>query len=261
MLVQRQLTASASVQLPSPALIASTESRVQRLLALPQFGDVATFTVNVSPIPRSELRSIFSSDPNSIRNALEHPSDLRAHGWGIATGGPVQFIDGECAQTESFRTVVTLYRDGELLAGARIDRNFLAWADTTDGRIHPLAFIEYVTNILKFYRLVLADARIAPQTLQIGVRFANLHRGNQVLSLPHGTVNNMGWTSGDKPAPVTEWSRTILVDASVFDVGRAAFLMLRDIYVWFGHPEEAIPYTTGIGDEKAIDITAISAIT
>jgi hypothetical protein len=51
------------------------------------------------------------------------------------------------------------------------------------------------------------------------------------------------------------------VDASIFNPGRVAFLVLREIYAWFGHPEEAIPYTSGTGDDKAIDITTISAIT
>ncbi len=262
-LLQRQLVASGISQPPSLASIASatiTASRVRRILSLPQFSDVPTFTVMITPAPRSELRSIFSNHQNSIRSALQNPPEFRPHGWGFNTGGTVEFIDGDFAHTESYRKAVTLYRDGEFIAAARIDRDFLAWADTTDNRLHPLAFVEFVTNSLTFYRLVLADVRIAPQTLQIGCRFVRLHQNDKAIALPTGPADNHGWMYGGKPAPATEVSRTISVDASTFDPSRAAFLLLREIYAWFGHAEEAIPYTNGTGDDKAIDIATISTI-
>src|SRR6266542_4038290 len=102
--------------------------------------------------------------------------------------------------------------------------------------------------------------RIMPQTLQIEVRLSNLLRDSEGTALPAGPINNLGRTFGSKPAPATAWSRTITVDASTYNPARAAFLLLREVYVWFGHPEEEIPYTTGTGDEKVVDISAITAI-
>ena len=37
-------------------------------------------------------------------------------------------------------------------------------------------------------------------------------------------------------------------------------LLLREVCVRFGHAEEAIPYTTGTGDGKVVDIAGITAI-
>ena len=203
-------------------------------------------------------------DPSSritpIRRAIEDPPELRAYGWGIRTGGAARFVDGDLVQTESHSKVVNLYRDGELIAAARTDRESLAWADKTDSRFHPLAFVEFVTNILGFFRLVLADMRIEPQTLQVEVRLGNLLRDSTGTSLPAGPINNQGWTIGSKPAPSAEWSRTISLDPTSYEPARAAFLLLREVYVWFGHSEEAIPYTTGTEDDKSVDVAGIVAI-
>ena len=259
-LLQRQLATTLMPQPGSTASPAITAKRVARILEQRQFSDTRTLVVIIGPVPRSELRSIFSDHPNSIRRAVEDPPELRAHGWGIRTGGAARFVDGDFVQTESDREVLNLYRDGELIVATRIDRNGLAWSDKTDSRLHPLAFVEFVTNTLAFFRLVLADMRIQPQGLQVEVRLGNLFRDSNGTSLPAGPINNVGFTFSPKPAPTAEWSRTITVDPSTYDPARAAFLLLREIYVWFGHPEEAIPYTTGTGDEKVVDISGITAI-
>src|SRR6185437_14252868 len=150
-LLKRQLL---STPVPQPD---STAQHVARILVHQQFSDKRTLVIIVRPIPRSELQSIFSDQPNSIRHTIENPPEIRTHGWGIRTGGAAQFINGDFLQTESYRDVVNLYRDGELIVGVRIDRDSLAWADNTDSRFHPLAFVEFVTNTFRFFSLVLAD--------------------------------------------------------------------------------------------------------
>jgi hypothetical protein len=194
-LLQRQLAAAPVPQPSSTAPQVITERRVTRILAHPQFNGKRTLVIIVAPAPPSELRSIFSDQANSIRRAVEDPPDLRPHGWGIRTGAAARFIDGDFIETESYREVINLYRDGQLIVAASIDRNSLAWADKTDSGIHPLAFVEFVTNTLTFYSLVLADMRITPSALRLEVRLGNLIINGERASLPAGAINNMGWTS------------------------------------------------------------------
>jgi len=259
-LLQRELATTRTPQPSSTASSTITANRVARVLEQQQFSDARTLVIIIRPVPRSELRSIFADQPNSIRRAIEEPPELRAHGWGIRTGGTARFVDGDFVQTESGREVVNLFRDGELIVAARIDSDGLAWSDKTDSRLHPLAFVEFVTNTLGFFRLVLADMLIVPQSLQVEVRLCNLFRDSGGTSLPAGPINNLGWTVGSKPAPSAEWSRTISLDPTTYEPARAAFLLLREVYVWFGHPEEAIPYTIGTGDNKSVDVVGITAI-
>jgi hypothetical protein len=258
-LLERQLAITPVLQPNSPAP-PPTELRVSRILMHPQFNDTPTLVTIITPDPLSELRSIFSDQSTSIRRAVESPPELRPHGWSIRTGTPAQLIEGDFIQTESFRQVINLYRDGQFIVAARIDRENLAWGSNNENRIHPLAFVEFVTNTLTFYRLVLADMRITPRALQIELRLGNLIVDGEGTSLPAGTINNLGWTWGSKPAPAPACSRTINVEAPSYDPGRASFLLLREVYVWFGHAEEDIPYTSGAGDSRVIDAVAITAI-
>lgn len=259
-LLQRQLESTPVLQQSSPAQPAITAGRVARIVAQRQFNETRILVIIVTPAPLSELRSIFSNHPNSIRRALEDPPELRPHGWSIGTGAPVRFIDGDLIQTEGFREVIDLYRDGQLIVAVRIDREGLAWADRSDSRIHPLALVEFVTNTLFFYRLVLADMRITPRALELELRLGNLVINAGETSLPAGRINNIGWTTGSKPAPAPEWSRTVTVDASTYEPARASFLLLREAYIWFGHAEEDIPYTRGTGEDRVIDTAAITSI-
>jgi hypothetical protein len=219
-----------------------------------------TLTIVITPAPPSDLRSLFSEHPKSIRRELENPPELRPNGWGLRTGASARSIDGEFIQTESFREVINLYRDGQFVVASRIDRNSIAWSDKKDARIHPLAFVEFVTNTLMFYRLVLADMSITPQSLHVEVRLGNLTPTGETTTLPAGGINNMGRTFGEKSAPAPAWSRTITVDAATYDATRTAFLLLREVYVWFGHTDEDVPYTKGIGDDRMVDTAAIISI-
>jgi len=98
-----------------------------------------TLILAAAPMESLELRTIFSSDPNGIRRRLESPVELRGFGWGLAMQQQSKLVGGEFIRTESFREVVDLYRDGYLIVGAEVNREFLAWSDKDDLRIHPLA--------------------------------------------------------------------------------------------------------------------------
>lgn len=125
--------------------------------------------------------------------------------------------------------------------------------------VHPLAFVEFVTNTLIFYGHVLADISITPEILRIEIQLDNLAVGKGT-ALPAGGINNLGWSFGEKYAPGPSCTREIAVDGASYDATLAAFRLLREVCVWFGHTEEEIPYTTGAGDDRRIDTSAIVAI-
>jgi hypothetical protein len=87
-----------------------------------------------------------------------------------------------------------------------------------------------------------------------------LMNDNERTELPAGPINNVGLTSGPKPASAATCSRRVTVEASTYNPTRAAFLLLREVYVWFGHAEEDIPYVTGSGDDKEVDTSVITSL-
>src|SRR5437667_3818110 len=96
--------------------------------------------LSAMPTENAELRTIFSDKPDSIRRQLEDPPGLRPNGWDLRTGNQAKFVRGELIRVEGFRSTIDLYRDGTLIFGGKINRDFLAWSDKTDARLHPLAF-------------------------------------------------------------------------------------------------------------------------
>ena len=64
-------------------------------------------------------------------------------------------------------------------------------------------------------------------------------------------------------APAGTWSKELVFLSETYDPDdpdQAAFLLVREVSVWFGHSEEAVPYTKNAGDVRVIDADEIASI-
>jgi hypothetical protein len=211
----------------------------------------------------AELRTIFSNKPDSIRRRLENPPGLRPNGWDLRTGDEAKFIGGELIRVESFRSTIDLYRDGTLIFAGQVNRDFLAWSDKTDARLHPLAFAEVVLNFARFYQLVLSDFQTAPSTLRFQIDLRNMWLDNEKTRLPAGPVTNQWWEVMAGPpmeAPADTWSYNCLVSSERYSPDRVAFRLIHELYIWFGHSEESIPYKKETAAGFISDADAIAKI-
>ena len=152
-----------------------------------------------------------------------------------------------------------LYRDGCLVLAGAISKEFLAWANNSSSRIHPLALIELITNFANFFQLVLNDLRTPPKQLKFGIELNGLQLNGVKISLPEGPINPMGLIGHNREAPKDTWNCSIAIEGD-YNPESIAFQLARELYVWFGHSDEAIPYTKGAGENQAIDIDQIARI-
>jgi hypothetical protein len=215
-----------------------------------------------TPTESAELKSTFSDNPESIRRKLEHPPSVRQNGWDLPSLTQTEFVRGELIRVvERDRMMVDLYRDGAFILAGRIDRDFLAWSDKTDSHLHPLAMIELTLNFTRFYSLVLADFRTPPKEITFKIAFGNMHLANQKAELGRGPVGL--WQPlgvGAREAPADAWSKELLISPVSYDPDCVAFLLIREVYLWFGHSEEAIPYTKNKEKCRAIDADEIASL-
>jgi hypothetical protein len=217
--------------------------------------------IAIMPTQAAELVTIFSEQPDSIKRKLESPPRLRGAGWDLPNLAQAKLLQGELIRVEERgRMIVDLYRDGTFILGGQIHRNFLAWSDKTDLHLHPLALIELTVNFIRFYQLVLQDFRVQPDHLKLRVEFRNMYLGAQKAQLGSGPVMTYWPMSGGHDAPANAWNKEIVVSAASYDPDRAAFLLIREIYLWFGHLEESIPYTRDTPAGKVIDVDQIIAL-
>jgi len=219
-------------------------------------------TLSAMPAEHVELRTVFSDAPGSIRHELEQPRSLRSSGWDLRTGDRAKFIGSELIRVEGYRSIIDLYRDGTLIFGGLINCNFLAWSDKTDTRLHPLALTEVVINFARFYQRVLEDLRELPSRLELRVDLRNLWLGNEKARLPSGPVSDPWWEewTSPKPAPADTWNCKLLIPAQTYNPERVAFQLLRELYLWFGHSEESIPYKKETDAGTVSDADAIASI-
>jgi hypothetical protein len=219
-------------------------------------------TLSAMPIERGELRTVFSERPGSIRREIEEPQSLRSRGWDLRTGDRAKFIDGELIRVEGNRSIIDLYRDGTLIFGGLINCDFLAWSDKTDSRLHPLALTEVVINFARLYQHVLEDLRTPPSRLEFRVELRNLWLGSDKTSLPAGPVTDPWWESRAalRLAPADTWGYKLVVPAEAYIPDRVAFQLVRELYLWFGHSEESIPYKKDTDAGTVSDADAIASI-
>lgn len=211
------------------------------------------------PIEPAELKTIFSDRPGSVRRSLEHPPSIRDAGWNLQTLDRSKLLRGELIRVESSRMAIDLYRDGSLILVGRVYRNFLTWSDEDDLRLHALALIELTLNFTRFYRLVLDDFRAIPKQIVLRIELSNMHLANQKTILRAGPVGRNLWQGGLE-APADNWSAELVVSSEAYDPDQTAFLLIREMYLWFGHSEEAIPYTKDTGGGIVIDADQIASL-
>jgi hypothetical protein len=219
--------------------------------------------LSAMPTEHAELRTIFSDKPDGIRRQLEDPPRLRPNGWDLGTGDQAKFISGELIRVEGYRSTIDLYRDGTLIFAGKINRDFLAWSDKTDARLHPLAFAEVVTNFARFYERVLNDFRTVPSRLEFQIDLRNMWLGNEKTRLPAGPVTDEWWELMAGPpmvAPADTWSYKFLVPTEAYNPDRVAFQLIHELYIWFGHSEESIPYKKETESGIISDAAAIAGI-
>lgn len=148
----------------------------------------------------------------------------------------------------------------------KADSDFLAWGSRDEGfekrpRLNPLALIEFTYSFVELFRRVLehVDAEPAAYVLQVNVQ--NAFRAEERLYLnPYGleTMTHMMDHTRYR-APEDSGEIALQLDTAMIrdNAPRAAYLFAERIYLWFGAPPDQIPYTTGAGDAKVIDVEVL----
>ncbi|MFA7653443.1 MAG: hypothetical protein WCX97_00155 [Candidatus Magasanikbacteria bacterium] len=238
-------------------------ARIAETLHANNLGDNRYFVLAAYPSGQSELKTVFSSSPDSIKSRLENPPVIRNMGWSLETLDQAHIIRGEYIRvTNGTRKTIDLYRDGTLIFACSADDKFLARGEIDNAlALVSLAVIEAVYNFVSFYKVVLADFEINPTEVRFGVRLGNMHLGNVKNGLIPHDVKTYGYMFGDDFtfAPSDNWMKLLpSFKVDELDVGKVAFKIVREIYLWFGFDDSMIPYAKVDEEHKIIDPLLIS---
>ena len=234
-------------------------ARIDKAIDAVGLKEQRTYSLAISPLELTQVRSFLSSSADSISKLLEKPPQLRNNGWGMDTEDRARIIGGELRRVKSDEyKVIDLYRDGTLIFSCRADESLLCWGQNYNHkRINPLALIETTYLFFNLYTNILEWLDPPVKDLRLWIQFKNLQSNEEISSLAPYGVGTTAQLFGHnrKSAPDNNYLNELSVTVSEFKDTLTAVSALREIYAWFGIEVDQIPYL--VDDHSAIDINKI----
>jgi hypothetical protein len=237
---------------------AVTEQRIARTMNESDFADERSLAIVARPIPDSELRTIFTSAPDSIRKRIENPPAVRAGGWDLSNRGYAEILRAEMLRAPGFRKTIDLYRDGTMIFACVASEDFLAWTSANQ-KLHPLGVVELFYNFVSLYQHVLEDLREPATEVELTVAMRNLHKDGMKTRLGPGGLNSIAQMFGDfqRTAPDDTAAIRVRCSATPYVPQAVAFDVLRQFYLWFGIEEDKVPYTAVADGRRVVDVALL----
>jgi len=205
-----------------------------------------------------ELKSLFTDVEGSIKRKLENPpvnaGKIRSGGWSLETLDRGKIIKGQLVRVMNGVKTIDLYKDGTLVFTGLANEEFFAWASKDGLKINSLALIELVYNFISFYREVINDLSEQPNMISIKFGFFNMWLNDKKSYIVPGPIGTL-FTFNKYNTPRNGYfSELIDFDVKAFNVGKVAYKIVEEIYLWFWITlnNKNIPYTKKLKDSSII---------
>ncbi len=220
--------------------------------------------------PGEKVRVAGLFDDGPVGRLLEEPGGLRYAGWDLQTQDRARIVKGHYLEVKlADQKTIRLYEDGMLFARVPGDDSFLGWAASSDDRkpfaekprLNPLSLLEFTYNFVDLYRRVAEHLHPIPKTHGLFMSIRHTTVGEKKLYLnPYGLETWARLQDRTRyEAPEDSADLQVEVDATTLSdrPARAAYVLAEKVYLWFGVPINEIPYTTGAGEDRGLDVEFI----
>lgn len=219
-----------------------------------------------APADDAIVPSLFQSD--GVREVVERPPYSRHEGWSLVTLNRAELVEGTRLQVHSGRRkLITLFEDGTFIAVAPIlellsrDPFVVPEGARPLFKVNSLAVAEFTHDFVLTYQSIAPYIEPPPEEVYfgIGILAATGSPAGDVVLPPHG-VDSIAWLTAEVPddaqRPDTAsftWSYTERLDKNP---GEIAYRLLEQVYAYFKHTTDAIPYLND--DRSAVDPATFS---
>jgi hypothetical protein len=196
---------------------------------------------------------------------LENPPHSRHSGFNLLTLDRASLAAGDALRVSNGdRKHIELRPDGTLIAVGMFDE-FLGWGRQNflaDPRANSVAVVEFAHDFVLLYETIVSEYL---EPIPEGIRFEIGLRGAVYIDpdaaerrvyLPPGPIRDFDLGYGHREAPEASFSARVDVeigpDRPMVDVESVSYQLVRRLYNWFGHTDDAIPYTSPAGERLAI---------
>jgi hypothetical protein len=212
-----------------------------------------------APAAPASIPGLFRSE--EVRRIVEHPPVTRENGFNILTWERANIVDGDRFVIEAWRKHLEIHKDGTFIALGTFS-DLLGWprdgdAFIADPKINSLALIEFTYDFFKTYNAILdyVEPLPLPVRCEIGIRGAHLGETRLWLA-PYG-LRAVGYEHPFEKKEARSDSVTRCVDVEArtdephISTGEVTYLLIEQLYNWFGLTSDVIPYVAG--DVREID--------
>jgi hypothetical protein len=211
------------------------------------------------------------AQPRGARDLLQDPPSSRQMGFNLRTLDHARLIEGNRLRVSNgSRKHIDLLEDGTLLAVATF-HEFLGWGRRDfldDPKANGVAVIEFTHDFTLLYESLMVE-HIQPRPhevhFEIGLRSAIYeddegHEKKMYLSPGPITDFDLGYGNLEAANSGFDWATDVPVadERPHIPVDELTYKLVKRFYNWFGHTDDAVPYTND--EQTAIDIEQIKAL-
>ncbi len=214
--------------------------------------DRPVFIYSMTPRDRTAYKQFF--EPGDLRKIIEDPGQIRNAGWDLTTRERARIVNGEYLEVASAeRKRIRVYDDGSVLVRVSGDEDYLSWGQNSHTfdqapRLNTLSLIEFTLNFCKLCSRLVELMEPQPRIVDLKVEIKNAFFGQSKLFLIPRPVSSSAfmWTDDRHYAPEASMARKIFVatDELRTSPNSTAYMLLRQIFYWFGVERDEIPYTS-----------------
>ena len=207
-----------------------------------------------------DFPTLFQSRSELLVRLVDRPPELRRQGFEVEAGDYSEIVQGKLRRNLlAGQRVIELWRDGMFIYIAPGDEDFLGWRmGGSDKPIHINNFVlaESVLVFCWLVKFVFGEADPKPSVLRLSVGFDNLTRPAGPATLRDAPESR--FPGGHlRKAPDGAVEVHYPAELEGYDAARMAYLLIEEIYHWFGFDSQAIPYVDKSGPLPRLDATKI----
>jgi len=227
-----------------------------------QLQENPSITLTAAPIRPLNLAGLFESNSSELVRLVEFPPEVRSSGFNLRTGERAKIVKGKIRRAvEVGYRLIEVHRNGVVIFINDGGSNGLCWG--RPGRqqqsflINQIALIEYIYLFCVLAHSVHLSQMQENEQVTIGAELSNLSMDGVPPRLEPAYPDSYGDLNPPKSA--SEGSGKFMCEiSSSTSPERAAFLLLSEIYVWFGIETDKIPLTKVTqNQERIIDSEAL----
>ena len=235
--------------------------RVAQAIKTVELEDRPIFAIYAWPVTDTVVPELFARRDSAVLAILQNPPQLRRNGFDLETNQEPRIVEAQFRQAliKKYK-IVDFWRDGTLTFVATGDENFLCWGKRKWGsgpvRINPISLIEATYLFCETVRQLFHHTEPQNPPFRIAISLRNILQGDKFCGLIPGGVGTIDWQLGSHPLIPPGPEVTV---GEEWRGGEAApdllaFLLVREIYAWYGLEYEDIPYTKNIEGKVVVDI-------